>query len=339
MKIMLVGAENENSIETYYAKHLSKYSKDNEVIFFKAKNIFNEYYYKSILNAVLFRMGISGVLFRINKQLKKIVIEKNPDVVIIFKGMEIFPKTISWIKSKSIKTINYNTDNPFYFTGKGSGNMNIQKSLGLYDLLLTYDSSILKKLKQIYHIPSQLLPFGYDQINDKNIGPSEEILKVCFIGNADPYRLSFLNRIANGGIEIDLYGEWDEKKLHKNIHFAGKLPRNKLSTTIQKYRIQLNILRKHNERSHNMRTFEIPSNGGIQLAPATDDHTLFFTENEEIFIYEDNQDCINKISYLMSMPFNEANEIRMLAKKRCVGSGYSYENRTAMLYNYLKNDI
>ena len=41
MKILIVGADDDNAIERYYVKYLSKkYFKEN-LLFFKAKNIFN----------------------------------------------------------------------------------------------------------------------------------------------------------------------------------------------------------------------------------------------------------------------------------------------------------
>ncbi len=337
MKILIVGADDDNAIERYYVKYLSKkYFKEN-LLFFKAKNIFNNYYNKSLWNKVFYRLGISVIVDKINNQLKNYVFKNNPDVLIVFKGMEIKPSTLIWIKSRGIKLINYNTDNPFLFTGKGSGNKNIVHSLGIYNLLLTYDNSIREKLIDTYNIPSKILPFGYEIDNNLRFEHSTEILKVCFIGNSDIYRISFLNKLAEEGIEIDLYGVWPKRKLHSNINYLGKLDRGLLFSTILKYRIQLNILRVHNKESHNMRTFEIPAIGGIQLAPLTEDHNNLFLDNKEIFLYNGLQQCVDKIKYLLSLSVTESKEIRKLAKERCFQSDYSYENRTDLLYNYIKD--
>jgi len=337
MKILIVGADNENAIENYYFKYLSnKYTQEN-FFFFKAKNIFIDYYNHSLWNKVFYRLGISVIVDKINNQLKDFVFKNNPEVVVVFKGMEIKPSTLLWIKSKGIKLINYNTDNPFLFTGKGSGNKNIVHSLGIYNLLLTYDSSIREKLIDTYNKSSKILPFGYEIDNDLQYENSTEILKVCFIGNSDIYRISFLNKLAEEGIEIDLYGDWPKRKLHSKINYLGKLDRGILFSTILKYRIQLNILRVHNKESHNMRTFEIPAIGGIQLAPLTEDHKNLFIDNKEIFLYNGLQQCIEKIKYLLSISVTESKEIRKLAKERSIQSGYSYEKRADLLYKYIKD--
>jgi len=336
MKILIVGADDNNAIENFYIKHLSKKYFKEHFFFFKAKNIFNDFYNKSLWNKIVYRLGISFILIKINNQLKNFILKNNPDAVIVFKGMEIKPSTLLWIKSRSIKLINYNTDNPFILTGKGSGNKNLKQSLGIYNLLLTYDNSIAERLNTMYNIPCQILPFGYEIETDTQYEDSKENLKVCFIGNADNYRISFLNKLAEEGIEIDLYGVWPKRKLHSNINYLGKLDRGLLFSTILKYRIQLNILRIQNKESHNMRSFEIPSIGGIQLAPKTEDHKNYFSENKEIFLYNSLQDCVDKIKYLLSVSVFESKEIRRLAKERCIKSGYSYENRANMLFNYIK---
>ena len=53
----------------------------------------------------------------------------------------------------------------------------------------------------------------------------------------------------------------------------------------QEYRVQLNLFRQYNEGSHNMRTFEIPAVGGIQLTEYSTEQADFFKEGEEIFSF------------------------------------------------------
>ncbi len=333
MRLLIIGSNNENSIERYYLKYLPEIIISNSQIdFFAAHDIFLNYYYSNIINKILYRIGISNILFRINRIIKQKVNEFKPDVILVFKGMEIFPSTLRWIKKKSILTVNYNPDNPFIFSGRGSGNKHLKNSLPFYDLFITYDNRIASSVKSKLGIECAVIPFGFDQVLEF-AESQEEILKLCFVGNEDKERLSFLNELSKRGIEIDLYGDWNKKFLHSNINYLGKLNNDELLSRMSKYRIQLNLLRIHNSGSHNMRTFEIPASGSIQLAPLTSDHLTFFVPDKEIFLFSDVDDCILKISRLLSVEKGITDQFKKLSQKKIMNSGYSYYHRSISLMN------
>jgi spore maturation protein CgeB len=96
-------------------------------------------------------------------------------------------------------------------------------------------------------------------------------------------------------------------------------------------------MRPHNLNSHNMRTFEIPGIGGIQLAPDTDEHRLFFEPNKEIFLYNSFLDCVSKINYILELTEHEANEIRKAAHKTSIDKKYSYAERAKKVFSVLEN--
>ena len=122
-----------------------------------------------------------------------------PETILVFKGMEIFPETLLHFKNKNIKLVNYNPDNPFIFTGKGSGNSNITSSIKLFDLYITYDNDIQMRLFEI-GVNSAILPFGYElPIEDfEQSQKVSEIKKICFIGNPDPDRANFIRNLSEG---------------------------------------------------------------------------------------------------------------------------------------------
>ncbi len=330
MRLLIIGSDNNNSIERYYLKYLSKQKEFSHVEFYGAHDLFLNYYQSNVINKILFRLGLSSVLNRINNSiLKKIKVFK-PDVLLVFKGMEIFPETLHWIKKQSVLIVNYNTDNPFVFTGRGSGNKNIVKSISLYDLFISYDKGISEQVKTKFRIDTSVIPFAFEE-KSATIVNEEEKNKLCFIGNEDVDRLLFINKLAENNIQLDLYGDWNKKNLHSNIQYFGKINRDELLNCMNRYRIQLNLLRRHNQTSHNMRTFEIPAAGSIQLAPLTIDHLTFFEPDKEIFLFRDIDDCICKIKYLLSLKKNDADDLRYLSQKKLLASGYSYYDRSIAL--------
>lgn len=329
----MVGANSNYAIERFYLKYFNEIPEINAELF-EAQNIFLKYYNQSVFHKALFRLGFHKIYTLINIQLQNKILDFQPKVLLVFKGMELLPKTIKWAKDYGIKVVNYNPDNPFIFSGKGSGNKNVTNSISLYDLHYTYNLEVKKELEEKYQIPTYWLPFGFDLSHHvyENALTFNEIKKTCFVGNPDKARANFIKKLANYGIKIDLFGiNWDKFINHKNVSIYQSVYGDEFWFTIRKYRVQLNPLRIHNTASHGMRSFEIPAIGGIMLAPYTWEHQQFFKDCKEVFFYESLSEAARKINYLLSLREEEVLIIRKSAIERCKLSGYSYKDRA----NYL----
>jgi spore maturation protein CgeB len=335
MKILITGGDYTWSIERFYLRHLNDFT-DVSAELFPAQNILYSYLGNNIFNKVKHRLGLTYIYQKINSSFKVKVEEFKPDFIWVFKGMEIAPESLIWAKSRGIKLINYNPDNPFIFTGRGSGNKNVKDSLDLFDLHYTYSIEILTQLQERKNFLSMLLPFAYElpkNLSEKNLLEVSEINKVCFVGNPDHTRAKFLLKLVNNGILIDLYGNnWDKFIKHENASIMLPVYGDDLWLTLRKYRVQLNMLRVHNLTSHNMRTFEIPGVGGIQLAPYTKEHNLFFEDQREIFLYKEPSDAVSQINTLLGMSSDKIEQIRRNAMAKCELKGYSYQARAKEVY-------
>ena len=328
MKVFIVGSDKIYAIENFYVKYLRETGID--VMHFPAQSKFYDHYQKNILNKIFYKLGLSQILKYINIEFKAAVTLFKPDIIWVFKGMEIFPASLLWAKTQNIKLVNYNPDNPFLFSGKGSGNINLTKSIPLYDLHLTYNTAVKKEMENVYKIRTEILPFGFDIEEDlyKECCKEVELNKVCFLGNPDKSRGFFLQQLAETGIEIDLYGNgWDKFVMHTNVKSFPPVYANDCWKILRKYRVQLNLMRPHNPDSHNMRSFEVPGIGGIQLAPATPDHQEYFEKDQEIFLYTHVADCIKQINKITTLTVVAANLIRTNARTRSIQSGYAYSER------------
>lgn len=327
-KILLVGSDSPWAIEPIYQKYLRELGV--ETALFAARSIFFDYYYASLFNKLIFRSGLSTIYQKINQQLLQETDQFRPQVIWVFKGMEIMPGSLVTLRKKGYRLVNYNPDNPFLFSGKGSGNKNITESLNLYDLHFSYNAEIMEQLQAIENTRASYLPFGYD-LTDEMLQHSRmqpEIIRCCFLGNPDPIRATLIRQLAEAGIEIDVYGNnWNTFVSHPAVKTFPAVYKDDFWKTLFKYRVQLNIMRVHNLQSHNMRTFEVPGVGGIQLAPDTPEHRAFFVPDQEIFLYRDIQECCVKAKELLSLNAEDAAAIRERALQRCIRSGYSYRNR------------
>jgi spore maturation protein CgeB len=336
MRVLVIGSDKVYAIENLYVKYLREYGVD--VKLFTAQSIFYDYYQRSIINKIIFKTGFSGILGTINNQFKEAVLEFEPEIIWVFKGMEIYPDSLHWAKDRGISLVNYNPDNPFIFTGKGSGNKNVTNSIRLYDLHFTYDNDIRERMVMDYGIPTSILPFGFE-ISDElyaECKKQEEIVKVCFLGNPDKKRAAFILQLADH-IPIVLYGNhWERFVFHKNITVHEPVYGNELWKTLYRYRVQLNLMRIHNPRSHNMRSFEVTGIGGIGLFPNTQDHATYFENGKEVFLYSTIEECVKQCMVLLNLNSADANKIRLSAREKSLQAGYSYKDRAKQVLQEIK---
>jgi spore maturation protein CgeB len=338
MRILLTGSDKVYAIENHYINYLRLKGEDVQI--YPCHSIFSDYYHRNICNKLSFRLRLSSIYRQINNELKQRILSDCPDVVWVFKGMEIFRETLEWIKARNIKVVNYNPDNPFLFSGKGSGNKNISQSFSLYDLHFTYNREVQLKLESEYNCKTFYLPFGYD-VNEQlyeRIAQEQEIVSACFVGNPDKERASFIKQLADEGINLHVYGSgWNRFVNDTKITVHQQVLGEELFFTLRKYRVQLNLMRPHNPHSHNMRTFEVPGVGGIMVAPNTYEHRSFFEDRKEAFFFNSLNDCISLINEVLQLPSSEATKIRNVARLRSVRSGYSYEARTNQALQAIKH--
>lgn len=337
MKVLIVGSDEVYSIEHFYLEYLREAGVD--VSKLPAQSIFYAWYQSGIVHKLLFKAGLSSIYKHINQLFRRAVEELRPDIIWVFKGMEIFPASLEWAHRRGIKLVNYNPDNPFIFTGKGSGNSNVTDSIPMYDLHFTYNLEVKRQLEEQHKAEVAWLPFGFD-IPDglfERCVQEPEVMKCCLLGNPDPQRAAFVQQLAERGIEIDIYGnDWKKFVSHDNITLYPPVYKEGFWRTLYRYRVQLNMMRIHNLQSHNMRTFEVPATGGIQLAPDTPEHRFFFTPGKEIFLYKDILECATAVREILSLNSGQAAVIRKDARTRSMQSGYSYRERTLQALETMK---
>ncbi len=343
MKIVIAGGANEKwmSLELIYQRYLKQ---EVDCVIFPMQNKFMDYYEHSLVNKIFFRMGWKNIYKKINKEFIEFIETQQPDVVWVFKGMELFPETLAYIKTKGIIVCCYNPDHPFIHSGKGSGNSNVVRSFGHYDFHFVYGLDFIKECEQ-KGVDVYPLPFAYDLSAFENAAEiftqNELYNKACFIGNPDKERARFIEAIAAKGIPIDVYGNNWQKFVNSsnNININGVVYGLDLWKTFRKYRVQLNLLRKHNLNSHNQRTFELAGAGAIQIAPRTPDHELYFTEGKEIYLFNDEDECVLKMHELFNLSDHEANELRKNTMARVEANKYMYKSRAKFVFDTLKERI
>lgn len=283
-----------------------------------------------------------GIKWRItNRQLLTSAEGLSPDVVWLFKGMDIYPRTLRRLRESGAKLVNYNADHPFDFFSRGSGNDNVANSVNEYDLYLTYSQRIERELnKRFPDLMTSVIPFGHD-VNHalfQMVQDVEEIRRACFIGNPDKHRATKIKVLSANGVFIDVFGYGWRAFLGnvENVRLCGPVNGLELHRTLKRYRVQLNFFRPHNQDSHNMRTFEVPAVGGIMLAPDSQEHRAFFESGREAFFFSNDEEMIEITKRLLALDSLSAKNIRLRARQRCIEAGYSYSDRAREVFALLQ---
>jgi spore maturation protein CgeB len=330
-RILIIGSAHTAALEHIYSKYLSNLG--NEVALYPIQDYFLSYYHSNLLNKILFRLGLSKIYKQLQTGVLDYVAVYKPTHILVFKGMELLPSTLLAWKQQQIKLINYNPDNPFVFSGRGSGNKNVTHSIKLFDLYGSYDRTIVKQL-EAQGVNSALIPFGFE-LEDafyEEICKIKEVNKVCFLGNPDKERAQFIKKLLDLNVAIDIYGTgWHSYfKNHPLVQLFPAVYGNEFWITLRKYAVQLNLMRIHNLNSHNMRSFDIPGIGGIMLAPYTEDHANYFVNQEEVFLFRNSEECLSNIKYLLSLTVEEREKIRNSARIKSIRM-YTYAKRVQEL--------
>jgi spore maturation protein CgeB len=334
MKVLLVGSDLEVAIERHYKRYLTGFGV--EINHFPAPDIVFQFHSSSLFNKVLFKLGIYKKYGFVNRELIRIADVFQPDIIWVFKGLEIFPSTLKKLRNK-FRLANFNPDHPFIIIASSNGNKNVKNSVGLYHLHFSYHSALIRKIQDDYKIPCVFLPFAYDRCELEYQPPNtiSEILKLCFQANPDGWRVKKIKLLADAGIEVDVFGHsWRKTclKNYKNVSLFPIASRKKFWLLNQEYRVQLNLFREYNNDSHNMRTFEIPAVGGIQLTPYSDEQASFFESGREIFFFSNDEEMIAVAKKLLGMKKEAADEIRKAARIRSNESPYSFEDRAMTVF-------
>ena len=323
-QVGIFGLNYENNLENFYIEALKKLNYKN-IIFLHNNFLFYIFcFLQKINNKFLFKIFniFQGLKF------KKFIQKNNIKILIVFKGIELSKNIYELIKKEKIILINIYTDNPFNFKSSATASKNIISNIKNYDIFCIWSEELKKKLeKKFKKTKFFYLPFGYSKNNHHLKKKKIVSKKISFVGAYDKNRYEILKKI---NFKVDIYGnDWPKFKNHT----VNKYIKNKeLIDVVAKSEISLNILRKQNYTSHNMKTFEIPSMGGLMLTTRSKEQNKFFPENNASFMFDSIKDLNKKIIYIFKNK-NKSKKIRQ--KGYSLSVKHSYEQRTKSLIKYI----
>ncbi|RYE58776.1 MAG: glycosyltransferase family 1 protein [Sphingobacteriales bacterium] len=341
MKILIIGSFGKGALENNYVRGFKAIGIEPE------KFEITESYYKrisrGIVNKVYNKINPAFYFTQINKELGIFISQRKYDVILVFKGLTLFPETIKLLKTYTTIIACYNPDHPYEFYSEGSGNRNILDSIRLYDLYFTYSKNIAKGLSQKFNVASFVIPFGFEP-NPIPRSEGEYANHWLMLGSYDKARADFLVSLNLDSIQV--YGEqkWSTRNKGNLIdtkYFQGKaLFENEYFVACKEANGVFNYLREQNiaEGSHNMRTFEVPGAGGLLISQRTEEQSDFFEEDAEAIYFDTITELKERLQYL-ERNHQKISAMKSAALKRAMSSGYTYHHRSKQMAAILKSSL
>ncbi len=289
--------------------------------------------YSNNINRILNKIQLLKTFYfrHQNRQLQKKTTQGNYDFLFVMKGTDVATETLKQIKKENdnLRLICFNPDDPF---NKASSNKEIVAAIPLYDFYCIWTKHLDKQLKAAGANELVYLPFGID---NEIIYPVAADYKydISFIGNGDEERHRLIldldeSLLKNGlAFKIHVFGSnWPIKG--KNIVIHGQRNGEDLLKTIAASKINLNLLRKQNKNSINMRTFEIPAAGGFMIHEKSEEAQMYFKPDEDVVYFDSIQVLVDKCIIYLN---NENERSRVIHKyvNKLKQRDYSY-------YNFIK---
>jgi hypothetical protein len=287
-----------------------------------------------ILNRFL---SVEAWIRKANREVVLAVLEEKPDFVIISGQSPVQPGALAQIATMSnAKLILLWPDTLVNISTY------IIMSLPLYDLVVSYGQQACSIFERLGARQAKWVPLA----GDPELHPIVEelttfVCDVSFVGNWRPERERVLSLLCTmPDIKFKIWGEVDWKR------FAGKNSAimrawqgkgvfgKKFAQVVGSSKINLNIIDHTNFPSANMRFFEIPCVGGLQVCSLCPEMENKFKHGETIFYYRKLEELPDMIRSLLN---NDSLRKQVAQKAHAmVLSEHTYKHRAQQILELLK---
>jgi len=287
----------------------------------------NKLWPDGVIGYVEKRLLLGPVLKKINNELLNLTEKVKPDVVMIYAGLPIYPKTIRRISQKYWIS-GYCNDDPFGIYAKKVFYRWLKKSIPLYNSHHVYREKNLNEYKQkgVKNV-ALLMPYYCPWLNQPVIEQDAPKYSVVFIGNAESIRSDFISYLIKQGVAVKVFGppNYWKRYLPKDIY--RKLSPIKLifgreyARVLSNSKICLAFLNPGNNDQYTRRVFEIPACNGFLLCQRTPLMQELYVEGQEAEFFTTKEELLEKIVYYLSHE-EQRRVIAQAGYQRCISSGY-----------------
>lgn len=289
---------------------------------------------------VLRRVADGLIVADFNAAAKREIDFIRPDLLFVFKGFMVEPETVRLAQNSGGVAINFWPDVSVMAHGP-----RIPKTLPTYDWVFTTKTFGVNDMRLGLGIQnSSFIPHGFDPEVHKPavlaISDSKRLgCDASFIGTWSPKKEALLGHLVRSLPEIKLRiwgGLWGPhgQQFHSALE-DREVFGSEYAKAICASKINIAILSEARTGASSgdlstTRTFEIPAAGGFMLHERTAEADALFKEGRECAMFGDADELVAKVRYYLDHP-EERVRIAAAGHERCMTSGYSYDDRVAVI--------
>lgn len=272
-----------------------------------------------------------------NRDMVLAAIRHKPLVTVVTGQYPVQPGAIAQIKAST-------GSKPVYLWPDTLLNLDshLVEALPLYDLVATYSKATTTVFEQLGAKRVEWVPLAADVTLQKEAGREVEWsmrADVSFIGGWRPERERLLAGLSD--FDLKIWGpDWGRRcRGNRSImrSWQGRAVRgSELARAVASSRINLNIIDTTNHPAANMRFFEIPAAGGLQVSSPCPEMESEFRHGEHLFYYRSAAELREAIQMLLAR--REPGERVAAAGHEKVLAGHTYRHRVQQIMSILDAD-
>lgn len=301
-------------------------------------------FFDSLLGRAERKYNISVLCIRqMNDALIRYAEAVRPDVVLIWRGVNILPETIEKLKRcTGGPVVSFNNDDPFSPQYVESRSLHLRRlwklfvrTIPLYDCNYVYRSSNIpdydnagsrrSRVLRSYFVPSIHNPVKLTDAERGQYG-----CDVVFIGHCEQYRYDCLEYLAESEYKLRVYGPlstWmhfvtPQSHFRPNPEITGET----YSKALCAARLCLCFFSRLNRDAYTRRVFEITACGGVLLSERTPEMLTLFAEGSEALYFSSPEELKMVVASAFASP-KKLKEIAEAGRLRCIRDGHSVDDR------------
>lgn len=318
MKILVLNATDPATLGSSYARAFKELGHEvvqyDPAVLLSGDPLYRNRYSRRLLERV--------ILARQTGRLLQKIMSFGADLIWVGKGQWALPGLWKSLKAARPETmlINYNSDDPVTTYSRGANAPWVTDSISCFDLFCTFKPDIVQDLKKRGAKEVAVIPFAWDEKILPRAPFKDLIYDVLFLANGDNYRKEILAAMLSDPRTKDwrfgIFGSWSRSgharldALIKPMPFKQAAIPGAMASAV----VSLNILRKQNITSHNLRTFEIPGAGGLSLSQFTEEQNRFFPKDISALYFGSPEQAVSEILRVKNNP-----ELRIRMIERAEG--------------------
>jgi len=292
-------------------------------------------YIRSFLDRVQNRFVFGPLLWRVNKEFLQLAEESNPDVVVCYRALLLYPETLEQLRCQTTAIlVCYQCDNIFGPLRRKAYWRHFRRAIPLYDIHFVFRHSDISNYqrmgaKRVVLLRHHYLPWLHRRLPLKEVEGWES--DIGFFGHCEPdVRLEQMDTLMRRvPARYRLHGTpWN--KYAKGRAWEGmdthEIQGEEYVKAINGAKIALVFLSSLNEDTYTTRCFEIPACGTFMLSQRTDDLLTLYEENKEAVFFSSTEELVDKARYYLAHD-SERERIAEAGWRRCTTSGYDIYSR------------